>query len=127
MADVTILQLNDLHGYIEPHTELVRDCGGKWRLTTLGGASRIAGLFDQVRAERPGAVIALDNGDTFHGTHVAVASKGLALVPITNALGFDAMTVHWEFAYGPSGAKRIAEALDYPILAANVHHKADDA
>lgn len=97
---LTILQLNDLHGYIEPHRELVRD-GGEWTFVELGGLARIATLFDRVRRETEGAVIALDNGDTFHGTHVAVASRGHALVPMMNALKMDAMTVHWEFAYTP--------------------------
>ncbi len=126
MPCLTVLQLNDLHGYLEPHPEMVRGENGEWQFATLGGLARIAGLFDRVRAERPGAVVTLDNGDTFHGTHVAVASKGMALVPAMNALAFDAMTVHWEFAYGPDGVKRIAERLDYPMLAINCHHKHDD-
>ncbi|WP_139224831.1 bifunctional metallophosphatase/5'-nucleotidase [Dokdonella immobilis] len=68
----------------------------------------------------------LDNGDTIHGTHVAVASKGLALVPTMNALAFDAMAVHWEFAYEPDGVQRIAEHLDNPMVAVNCHRKHDD-
>jgi 2',3'-cyclic-nucleotide 2'-phosphodiesterase (5'-nucleotidase family) len=94
---------------------------------TLGGVARIGGLFDGVRAECPDRVITLDNGDTFHGTHVAVTSKGHALVPMMNALKFDAMTVHWEFAYGPEGMRAIADALDHPVLAINIHRKTDDA
>lgn len=126
MTRLTILQLNDLHGYLEPHPEMIRGEDGEWRFATLGGLSRIAALFEQVRAEQPDAVVALDNGDTFHGTHVAVASKGLALAPAINAIGFDAMTVHWEFAFGPEGVKRIAAELDHPMLAINCHRKHDD-
>jgi S-sulfosulfanyl-L-cysteine sulfohydrolase len=126
MPRLTILQLNDLHGYLEPHPEMELGEHGEWKFATLGGLARVAGLFERVRAERPGVVITLDNGDTFHGTHVAVASKGLALVPAMNALAFDAMAVHWEFAYGPDGVQRIAEHLDYPMLAINCHRKHDD-
>ena len=125
-ARLALLQINDLHGYLEPHAEMVRG-GGEWRFTTLGGLARIATLFREAREETGGALIALDNGDTFHGTHAAVSSRGKALVPLINALGLDAMTVHWEFAYGPAGACEIAGALRHPVLAVNVHSKADDA
>lgn len=43
-----------------------------------------------------------------------------------NALKIDAMTAHWEFAYGPAGFKALAARLEYPVLAANVFRK-DDA
>lgn len=127
MTELTFLQINDLHGYVAPHPEMVRDEHGQWRFAELGGLARIAGLFDAVRAERPDGVIALDNGDTFHGTYVAVASEGRALIPMMNALKLDAMTVHWEFAYGPEGVHEIGRELDYPILGTNVFRKADDS
>lgn len=115
---LTILQLNDLHGYTRPHPELVRP-DGTWTMTELGGLSRIAGLFEHVRHETGGAVLALDNGDTFHGTHLAVDSRGHALVPMMNRLGLDAMTLHWEFAYTPAGVRDLARRLAYPMLAIN--------
>ncbi|MBA3049609.1 metallophosphoesterase, partial [Brevundimonas sp.] len=121
MARLTLLQLNDLHGYLEPHPELVPTAGG-WRFERLGGVARIARLFAEARADGP--CLTLDNGDTFHGTRVAVASRGEALIPIMNALQIDAMTAHWEFAYGPAGFKALARQLDYPVLAANVFRKA---
>ncbi len=115
---LTILQLNDLHGYVRAHPELVRP-DGTWTLTELGGLARIAGLFDHVREERGGAVLALDNGDTFHGTHLAVESRGHALVPMMNRLGLDATTLHWEFAYTPDGVRDLERRLTYPMLAIN--------
>ena len=39
--------------------------------------------------------------------------------PMMNALELDAMTLHWEFAYGPDGVRDIARALNYPVLAIN--------
>lgn len=110
-AKLTFLQINDLHGYVELHSEMIRE-GGDWRFATLGGLARIATVFREARRETRGAVVALDNGDTFHGTRLAVASKGHALVPMMNALDLDAMTVHWEFAYGPDGVRDLAEKLD---------------
>lgn len=115
---LTILQLNDLHGYLEPHPEMITT-GTVPSYAERGGLARIASAFAQIRQECPGAVVAVDNGDTFHGTFAAVETKGTAMVPLMNALGFDAMTVHWEFAYGPAGVRRLADGLDYPILAIN--------
>lgn len=72
---VTVLQINDTHGYLEPHPELV--CQERTATyPTLGGYATMAEYCREVRAERHGAVILLDNGDTFHGTHPVVQSKG---------------------------------------------------
>jgi len=51
---LTLLQINDTHGYLEPHPELVWRAGAA-SYPTLGGYARIAALFRKIRAERPGA------------------------------------------------------------------------
>lgn len=80
----------------------------------------MASLFRAVRRETGGAVIALDNGDTFHGSMPAVQTQGAALVRPMSALGLEAMTVHWELAYGWRQLMTLASDLPYPLLAANV-------
>jgi S-sulfosulfanyl-L-cysteine sulfohydrolase len=122
---LTILQVNDLHGYLEPHPEAFHG-QGKFNYRTRGGLARIAYIFKRVRAECPGEVLALDNGDTFHGTFVAGQSRGEAMLPLMNALEFDAMTMHWEFAYGPAQVRRLSAGLLYPALAINIYDKASD-
>ena len=122
-GNLTILQINDTHGYLEAHPELVR-VGARETYPVLGGYARIAGLFKKIRQEQEGAVIALDNGDTLHGTFPAVHSKGEDLVPLLNALALDAMTPHWEFAYGPAHLMQLRARLDYPVLADNCYDKA---
>ncbi|KLK89402.1 5'-nucleotidase [Methanoculleus sediminis] len=120
---LTLLQVNDSHGYLEPHQELFY-AGGPPEYRTAGGYARIAALLEDARDERPGRVLAFDCGDTIHGTYPAVQSEGEALVPVLNALAFDAMTAHWEFAYGPEQFRKVAGRLDYPVLADNCY---DDA
>ncbi|SHM60910.1 2',3'-cyclic-nucleotide 2'-phosphodiesterase/5'-or 3'-nucleotidase, 5'-nucleotidase family [Paracoccus solventivorans] len=125
-TNLTLLQLNDLHGYLAPHPELIWTPDGP-EFPRLGGLARIKTLFDRVRKECPGSVLAFDNGDTFHGTHAAVSTKGEALLPPMNALGLNAMTAHWEFAWGPKHVEQLAQRLDHPLLAANCYRMSDDS
>lgn len=120
--ELTILQINDSHAYLEPHPEVFwTAAGSEYRMA--GGYARLAALVRGIRAETKGACLLADCGDTFHGTYPAVQSQGLALLPVLNAIGPVAMTVHWEFAYTPQGVQKIAAALNYPILAINVYDK----
>lgn len=115
---LTIMQINDTHGYLEPHPELVWTAHGA-SYPMMGGYARIAALLKQAQNENPGGVLALDNGDTFHGTYPAMISKGHALVPLVNALQLDAMTAHWEFAWGPQHFMAMTRRLNHPMLAIN--------
>lgn len=119
---LTILQMNDTHAYFDLHPEMFLK-NGSVHYRNAGGYARIATLFKQVRAQNPQGVLTLDNGDTIHGTYPAVVSKGEALVPIVNALGFDGMTAHWEFAYGPAQFEKIVSLLDHPMLANNCYRE----
>jgi sulfur-oxidizing protein SoxB len=120
--NVTILQINDTHAYFELHNELFW-AGNKAIYKKSGGYARIASIFRKIRDETGGKVVALDNGDTIHGTFAAVNSKGESLVPVLNELDLDAMTAHWEFAYGPENFRKIVRALNFPMLAINCYYK----
>jgi 2',3'-cyclic-nucleotide 2'-phosphodiesterase (5'-nucleotidase family) len=117
---ITLLQINDTHGYLEPHPELFWH-GDEAEYRTSGGYARLLTIFNRVRKERNGAVIALDNGDTFHGTFHAVQSKGETFIDPVNRLGLDAWTVHWDFAYGVERMRELAGKLNHPLLASNCY------
>lgn len=117
---LTIIQMNDGHSYLEPHQELFW-YGDHAIYRKAGGYSRMAFLINQARAQ--GQTLAFDCGDTIHGTYPAVKAQGQALVPILNAMGFEAMTAHWDFAFGPDRLKEIAGQLKYPILVVNCYDK----
>jgi 2',3'-cyclic-nucleotide 2'-phosphodiesterase (5'-nucleotidase family) len=119
---VTILQLNDSHGYFEIHPELFWE-GSVEKYRQVGGYARISTLFNKIRDDHPNEVVTLDNGDTIHGTFPAINSKGEDVVPILNHLSFDGMTAHWEFAYGPIQFDKIVKKLRYPMLAINCYRK----
>jgi len=57
---LTILQINDTHGYLEPHPELFWQ-GDQTEYRSAGGYARLLTIFKQVRRERNAAVIVLDN------------------------------------------------------------------
>ncbi|MFB2623079.1 MULTISPECIES: bifunctional UDP-sugar hydrolase/5'-nucleotidase [Methanothermobacter] len=120
MSELCIVQVNDTHGYLKPHPELFWE-GRNIRYETLGGYHHIAGLVDGIREEGP--ALLFDCGDTIHGTYHAVKSEGTALIPILNEMRFDAMTAHWEFAYGPRKFMEVAEKLNHPVLAINCYHE----
>lgn len=123
--ELTILQINDLHGCLEPHQELFWS-GDYPVFRETGGLPRIATLIQEAHAYNPGGVILLDNGDTIHGTYPVVSDKGKSMKPILNRLGFDAWTAHWDFAYGPEYLKEYTNNLNYPLLAVNCYGKDSD-
>jgi 2',3'-cyclic-nucleotide 2'-phosphodiesterase (5'-nucleotidase family) len=119
-AKVTVLQINDTHGYLDLHLEWM--AGPRQPVyRAVGGFARIATLARHIRDETRGRVLFCDNGDTFHGTYPVVKSQGEIVVPILNQLGLKAMTVHWDFAYGPKHLQSVASRLNYPVLAINVY------
>lgn len=125
MNQLTLLQINDTHSYLESHPEIQYGPQGL-DIQMMGGFSRISGLVESIRRNRSNSVLLFDNGDTFHGTYEAVDSKGGVMVPVMNRLRPDAMTFHWDIAYGPKRLLDMAEELDYPILAGNVFYRETD-
>ena len=105
-TSLTVIQMNDSHAYFDLHQEMFWQ-GGRAVYRPTGGYARIATLVKQIRAENQGHVLFCDSGDTFHGTYPALKTQGEAMIPVLNALGLDAMTAHWEFAYGPKDRKSV--------------------
>ncbi len=122
-TSLTVVQLNDSHAYFDLHQEMFWQ-GGQAVYRSAGGYARIASIVKQIRAANQERVLFCDCGDTLHGTHPALETQGQALIPILNSLGLDAMTAHWEFAYGPATFKQRVAELGYPMLAINVYDQA---
>ena len=122
---LTVIQMNDSHAYFNLHQELFwKADGAEYR--EVGGYARIATLVKQIRESNKGHVLFCDNGDTLNGTYPAVKTLGSAMIPVVNALGLDAMSSHWEFAYGPSVFEKRAKELNFPVLAINIFDKETD-
>jgi sulfur-oxidizing protein SoxB len=119
-TSLTVIQLNDSHAYFDLHQELFWQ-GGLAVYRPAGGYARIATIVKQIRSANRERTLFCDCGDTLQGTHPAQSTQGEAMIPVLNSLGLDAMTAHWEFAYGPETFKQRAAELSYPMLAINVY------
>lgn len=119
---LTVIQMNDTHAYFDLHQELFWQ-GNQAVYRQAGGYARIATLVRQIRETNGDRLLFLDNGDTLNGTYPAIKTQGAAVVPVLNALGLDAMSAHWEFAYGPSVFKKRAAELNFPVLSVNIFDK----
>ena len=118
-ASLTVIQMNDSHAYFDLHQETFWQ-GGQAVYRPAGGYARIATIVKQSQAANQGHTLFCDCGDTIQGTYPVQKTQGEALVPILNALHLDAMTAHWEFAYGPKNFQQRVAQLNYPMLAINV-------
>jgi 2',3'-cyclic-nucleotide 2'-phosphodiesterase (5'-nucleotidase family) len=58
-------------------------------------------MISALRRQNPGNTLLVDGGDCFQGGGVASLSKGQAIVPLVNALGYDlVLPGNWEVVYG---------------------------
>lgn len=119
-ARLTIVQMNDTHAYFDLHQEMFWQ-GDHAVYRQAGGYARIATIVKQIRAESQENCLFCDCGDTLHGTYPAHDTQGKAMISILNSLGIDAMTAHWEFAFGPTVFNQRVAELNYPMLAINVY------
>jgi len=100
------------------HYDLTADSRASYALTYLdfvnaaerygkvGGFAHLKTLVDQLRANRPGALL-LDGGDTWQGSWTALQSQAQDMVQAQLALGVDVMTPHWEMTYGAARVQEI--------------------
>ncbi|RYG69030.1 multifunctional 2',3'-cyclic-nucleotide 2'-phosphodiesterase/5'-nucleotidase/3'-nucleotidase, partial [bacterium] len=109
--EITFLHTNDLHAHIEPTV-----IKGK----AYGGYARLATLIAQDR-KREKNVVLLNAGDTFQGTLYFNVYEGLADAPLLNLMGYDAGTLgNHEFDKGTGPTTTYADALGFPLVAANL-------
>jgi len=86
----------------------------------VGGYAHLATLINQERALYPERTLLLDSGDAWYGSAIALQTGGGAVVDVMNAMGYDAMTLHWEFNLGKEAMLARVEEANFPILAQNL-------
>ena len=100
---VTILHTNDVHGRFLPSN-------------TAMGIATIAAIV----AETPNALL-VDAGDTFHGLPFATINRGMDIVELMNAAGYDLFVPgNHDFNFGTDRLLELEAAADFDFIAANV-------
>ena len=91
------------------------------RYGRMGGYAHLATLINRLRAEAGAAnTLLLDGGDTWQGSFPAHHTQGEGMVGLTNLLGVDAMTSHFEMTYGEEKLRSNLKSFKGNFLAQNV-------
>ena len=134
-SDIKIISTNDIHTYLRPIYYRYLDASRPWGLQStegdylakadlegkLGGMAHVATVIKRLRAENPGATLLVDAGDTWHGAGFSVVDKGVSMVKIMNAIGYDVMAPgNWEFVYSKEHLLSLVKQAKFPVVAFNV-------
>lgn len=123
---MTILHTADIHAQLLTHDEFFIE-NGKVVYKKRGGYATLKTMINELRAENPGNTLLLDGGDCFQGSAVAALSKGKAIVPLMNNIGYDLMLPgNWEVVYGKEAMMEDMFGYDCAKVCANMFHKTND-
>lgn len=87
----------------------------------LGGFAHIKSLVDQLRDQVGHAnSLLVDGGDLWQGSATSLWTKGKDMVEVSNRLGVEIMTGHWEFTYGAKQLRDNIKSFNGEFLAQNV-------
>lgn len=124
---MTILHTADIHAQLLTHDEFFIE-NGKPVYKKRGGYATLKGMINSLRAENPGNTLLIDGGDCFQGSAVAALSKGKAIVPLMNNIGYDVMLPgNWEVVYGKEIMMEDMFGYNCAKVCANMFHKTEDA
>lgn len=109
---ISIIHTNDTHGRLLDGDEY----GAAW------GFAKIATLVKETKAANPNTLV-LDAGDAFQGMPIINISKGKGLIPILEAVGYDAMTMgNHEFDFGLAALQDLEKSMTkIPMVTANIY------
>jgi 5'-nucleotidase len=131
---VSLLHLNDFHSRHEPITANAVACPtgrSPTEQACFGGSARIATAIAQAREaarqdQRP--ALLLEAGDSFLGSLFFTHHEGLAEAAVQRAWGVQGFALgNHEFDKGPEVLARYIEAVNFPVLCANLDATAEPA
>ena len=135
---IRIITTNDIHFYLRPvyyrYLDEIKPWGPQSRegdyVTKaayegkIGGMAHVATVIKRLRSEKPGKTLLLDAGDTWHGAGLSIFDKGVSMVKIMNAIGYDAMVPgNWDFFYPKKHLLSLIDQAKFPVIAYNVTDK----
>lgn len=124
---ISLLHTADLHGQLLTHDEFFIE-NNQVVYKKRGGFAVLKTMIKNLRAENPNHTMLIDGGDCFQGSGVAALSKGKAIVPLMNNIGYDLMLPgNWEVVYGKEMMMKDMFAYNCPKVCANMFHQTNDA
>ncbi|MBU3031307.1 bifunctional metallophosphatase/5'-nucleotidase [Paracoccus marinaquae] len=126
-----VLHTNDFHSRIESINKFDSTCDAETEAAgeCLGGSARFVTKIAELRKQFEAAgepVILLDAGDQFQGSLFYTTYKGKVAAEMMNSLGYDAMAVgNHEFDDGPETLAAFMEAVEFPVISANIDASQD--
>lgn len=109
--EIVVFYSNDIHSYIDNSVD------DEMGLTY----SKLAAL----KANTENALL-VDAGDHVQGTAYGSMDKGMTVIKLMNAVGYDVATLgNHEFDYGMAGCMAAVDAADYPYVSCNFRHESD--
>jgi S-sulfosulfanyl-L-cysteine sulfohydrolase len=123
---MTLLHTADIHGQLLTHDEFFIE-NGKPVYKKRGGYATLKTMVNALRNKNPENTLLIDGGDCFQGSGVAALSKGRAIVPLMNNIGYDIMLPgNWEVIYGKEIMMEDMFAYNCPKVCANMFHQTKD-
>ena len=135
IEQIRIITTNDIHSYLNPIYYRYLDDIKPWGKVSregdyvnkakiegkIGGMAYVASMIKKLKAEKPGKNLLFDAGDTWHGGGITFFDKGVAMVKIMNAIGYDAMVPgNWEFFYKNDHFLDLIDSSNFPVIAYNL-------
>jgi 2',3'-cyclic-nucleotide 2'-phosphodiesterase (5'-nucleotidase family) len=122
---LNILQTTDVHCQLHPHDELFWE-NGRSVFRKTGGYAHLATFLKKERKKNPHTFL-IDTGDMFQGSELSVKTKGEAMMPILDALGYDLyIPGNWEVIYSKKAMQKLLGGLRAPKICANMYHDLGD-
>jgi 2',3'-cyclic-nucleotide 2'-phosphodiesterase (5'-nucleotidase family) len=119
---LTILHTADIHGQLEIHDEFFYE-QGRPAFRRRGGFATLRTMINVLRAQNPQHTLVVDGGDCFQGSAVAALSKGQAIPPLLNRIGYDlVLPGNWEVVYGKEMLIRDMSMYTAARVCANMFH-----
>lgn len=123
---LTILHTADIHAQLLTHDEFFIE-NGKPVYKKRGGYATLKTMVNELRNQNPENTLLIDGGDCFQGGGVAALSKGKAIIPLMNNIGYDLMLPgNWEVVYGKEIMMEDMFGYNAPKVCANMFHDTKD-
>ena len=123
---ITLLHTADIHAQLYTHDEFFWE-NGRAVYKKRGGLAVLKTMLLDLKKQNIGNTLIIDGGDCFQGGGVAALSKGQAIIPLINNIGYDlVLPGNWEVVYGKEMMQKDLGGYNADKICANMFHDTND-